>query len=340
MPTLCYAHHVSATVKFLKSSMKAILALVLCAAFWGVSFPVIKAVMIELNEASNSSNTLFFSSWIQLSRFSLAAIILVFLTLRIAAPNKSEIKQGITLAFWGGIGMWLQADGLAYTEASTSAFLTQSYCVLLPLWAAIRHKRPPKKTTILAVAFVTAGGAVLAGITMDNLKIGRGELATLASAVFFTFQILTLEKPEYAKNRGRSITLVMCAGIAIIFLPITLLTAPSPADILTPATSPSIITLIATLSIICTIGSFWLMNAWQRHVTATEAGLIYTTEPVFAACYALFMPSILANLMGHAYANESLTTRLILGGSLILTANLIIILAMKKREPVHKNPIT
>ena len=29
--------------------------------------------------------------------------------------------------------MWLQADALAYVDASVSAFLTQAYCVILPL---------------------------------------------------------------------------------------------------------------------------------------------------------------------------------------------------------------
>ena len=82
------------------------------------------------------------------------------------------------------------------------------------------------------------------------------------------------------------------------------------------------------------------MNTFQRHVTSTEAGLIYTTEPVFTAFYALFLPGLLASLMGHPYANESLTTKLLIGGSLILAANLIVIYAMKKREPAHKNPIT
>lgn len=258
----------------------------------------------------------------------------MLLTLRVSFPNQSEIKQGLTLAFWGGIGMWLQADGLAYTHASTSAFLTQSYCVLLPLWTTIQLRKPPEKSTILAVMCVITGGAILAGVSMDNMMLGRGELATIASAVFFTFQILTLEKPEYKNNRGSSVTLVMCTGIAVIFLPITWFTAPSPEAIIHPIKSVSIVALITLLSIVCTVGAFWLMNAWQRHVTATQAGLIYTTEPVFAACYALFLPSILAGLMGHPYANESLTTQLITGGSLVIAANLIVLYTLKKDPSV------
>ena len=58
--------------------------------------------------------------------------------LNVALTHKSysnEVRQGFAIAMWGGAGMWLQADALAYTEASTSAFLTQAYCIILPLIA-------------------------------------------------------------------------------------------------------------------------------------------------------------------------------------------------------------
>ena len=325
---------------FPKVNTKAVIALVLCCAFWGISFPMIKAMMIELSDHSPDGSTLFFSSWIQFMRFLLAGIIMFFLTMRLSKPTRLEIRQGLTLALWGGIGMWLQADALAYTEASTSAFLTQSYCVFLPVWAALRHRKFPGKTTILAVLLVLGGGAILAGVSTNNLKIGRGELETMASAIFFTFQILALEKKQFANNRGRSVTLIMCVGITLIFLPITFATAPDISTVLSIGSSGSVILLCFVLALVCTVGSFSLMNTFQRHVTSTEAGLIYTTEPVFTAFYALFLPGLLASLMGHPYANESLTTKLLIGGSLILAANLIVIYAMKKRDPAHKNPIT
>ena len=59
-------------------NIKAVIALVLCCAFWGVSFPIIKAMMIELRDHSPDGSTLFFSSWIQLTRFLLAGIIMFF----------------------------------------------------------------------------------------------------------------------------------------------------------------------------------------------------------------------------------------------------------------------
>ena len=83
---------------FPKVNTKAVIALVLCCAFWGISFPMIKAMMIELSDHSPDGSTLFFSSWIQFMRFLLAGIIMFFLTMRLSKPTRLEIRQGLTLA--------------------------------------------------------------------------------------------------------------------------------------------------------------------------------------------------------------------------------------------------
>ena len=311
---------------------KAILALILCCAFWGISFPVIKALMIELEQRTPAGSSFHFSSWVQMSRFLIAAVIMLCLTWKISRPGRLELRQGCLIAFWGGLGMWLQAYGLAYTEASTSAFLTQAYCVFLPIWVSLRDRKSPGKNIIVATCLVLLGGAILAGVRPDHFKIGRGELATLASAFLFTFQILTLENPKYADNRGRSVTLVMCVVVFILFLPISLVTAPHPLDVIASARSFSVFTLVIILALVCTVGAYLLMNTWQRHVTSTQAGLIYTTEPVFTAWYALFLPGMLAGLMGHPYANETLTSQLLIGGGLILLANFIVVAAMRNTD--------
>ena len=65
-----------------------------------------------------------------------------------------------------------------------------------------------------------------------------------------------------------------------------------------------------------------LMNKWQRHVTATEAGLIYCVEPVFASCFSLFLPGWFSSWAHIHYTDEHLTQRLLIGGGLITAANI------------------
>jgi hypothetical protein len=64
-----------------------------------------------------------------------------------------------------------------------------------------------------------------------------------------------------------------------------------------------------------------LMTTWQSRVSATEAGLIYTSEPAFTAIYVLFLPAILGDFVKEPYANERFSISMAIGGSLILAAN-------------------
>jgi drug/metabolite transporter (DMT)-like permease len=303
--------------------------LILACALWGVSFPVVKALGMEQEARLPTASDTFLSVWLQLARFALAAVIMIPL-IRRQWPNRREWVQGAWLALWGGVGMALQTWGLGHTEASTSAFLTQAYCVILPLVACLRTRRAPSPRVIAATALVVLGGAVLSGVKPGDMKIGPGETATLAAAFIFTFQILTLENPKYEGNRGLPVTFAMSAMIALIFLPVSWLLAPDAAHLITPGATIASFTLVAVLALVCSVGAYGLMVCWQPRVSATEAGLIYTSEPVFTAAFALFLPSLLARLVGHDYADETLTVSLLTGGSLILAAN---VLMQWKRRP-------
>lgn len=297
------------------------LLLILACALWGVSFPLVKVLHLEQSARMPEASSLFLASWMQSARFGLGALMLLPFVLGKNKPTGNEIRQGSVIALWGGLGMWVQADALAYTEASTSAFLTQAYCIFLPLWACLRTRRAPGMKVVLATIMVLAGGGILAGLRPDHLHLGRGELETLLAAFLFTFQILSLENPRYEGNRGIPVSFVMFMGIAVLFVPITMVTAPDLPACLTAGASAASFLLVASLALFCSVGAYVLMNVWQPHVPATEAGLIYTIEPVFTAVYVLFIPQWLGSLVGGNYSNETITAQMMIGGTLILAAN-------------------
>jgi hypothetical protein len=66
------------------------------------------------------------------------------------------------------------------------------------------------------------------------------------------------------------------------------------------------------------------MNAWQPKITATEAGLIYCVEPIFASVMALFLPAVFSAWAGINYPNELATWTLLVGGGLVTLANVIL----------------
>jgi drug/metabolite transporter (DMT)-like permease len=297
--------------------------LVLACALWGLSFPIIKALDLEQSARLPEASKGFLAAWLQVARFGLAALLMAPFMTRLR-PTRGELVQAAWLALWGGLGMALQAWGLAFTTASTSAFLTQAYCVFLPLIACLKSRRLPAGRILLATALVLGGVAILSGIQPGHLHLGKGEALTLLAAFVFTFQILTLENPGHAGNRGLVVTFAMCGFIALIFLPVAAVLAPEPRAMLDAGRSLPAFLLVLALALLCSIAAFGLMNSWQPRVSATEAGLIYTMEPVFTALFVLFLPALLARLIGNGGGNESLTPSFITGGSLVLAANLLV----------------
>jgi len=305
---------------------RAIGMLVLCTALWSLSFPAMKALLLAQQQLLPQQDTWFFTSLSVVYRFAIAGLLLAPLVAgQLRRLRWREVEQGLVVGGFGCVGILFQMDGLAYTSASTSAFLTQGYCVFIPLWVAIISRRWPTLKVLLSVALVVAGVAVLAEINFKDLKLGRGEIETLLASLLFTGQILNLERPRYAENRPLCMTAVMFFVMALLALPLVLVTAPDLSACWQIYATPATAGLLALIAILCTLAAFCLMTLWQRRLNATEAGLIYCAEPVFASVVALVLPGIFSIWAGISYANESLTLRLLIGGGLITAANVLIL---------------
>jgi drug/metabolite transporter (DMT)-like permease len=311
---------------------KAIRILVFCTMLWGLSFPAMKALAQTQQNILPHAGSWFFTSLGVMYRFGFAGLILGVIYLReLRTTTRRELEQGIVLAIFGGGGILFQMDGLAYTDASVSAFLTQGYCLFIPLWVAVVSRRWPSLKIVLSTVLVVIGVAALAQLNLHSLKLGRGELETLIASLLFTGQILCLEQPRYAVNRPANFSTVMFLLMALLCVPLVCATAPGAAACLRAYASLPACGFLAILVVFCTLISYTMMNRWQKFVTATEAGLIYSIEPVIASLLSLFLPAIFSLWAGIHYANEGLTARLFVGGGLITVAN--VLLQSKWLEP-------
>ena len=304
---------------------RAIGMLILATPCWALSFPIMKALALEQHRLLPDAGSWFFTSLGVMIRFGVAALLLlpVLFCLR-QNISRRELEQGVALAFFGGAGILFQMDGLAYTAASTSAFLTQGYTVFIPLWVMLTTRRRPSLKIILCIALVLAGLAKLADLHLNSLKLGRGELETIVASLMFTGQILLLEQPRYAASRPLQFSLAMFLAMALFSLPLVWATAPSLAACAQAYASPAACGFMAVLVIVCTLAGYLIMNRWQKQVTATEAGLIYCIEPVCVSALALFLPAWLSTWAGINYPDELLTTRLLVGGVFVTAANLLL----------------
>ena len=304
---------------------KAVLWLMAGTAAWGLSFPVQKMLTMLQQELVPAAGTWFLTSWIICLRSLLAAAVLwLWKPQLLRGMTREEVRQGLLLGMIGGLGLMLQADGLAYTNASTSAFLTQAYCVVLPLWHCFSRRIAPGWKLVVCTALVLWGISILSGFNWGTLHLGRGEWETLGAAAAFTFQIILLERPRYQANRAMPVTLLMFLGFAAWSAPVAVLAAPQLGDLWRVVATPAAAAHLGVLALACTVFAYGIMNLWQPRVSANEAGLIYCIEPVCAAVYALFLPGILSAWTGVSYANETLTYTLVTGGLLITAANIVL----------------
>jgi drug/metabolite transporter (DMT)-like permease len=299
--------------------------LIAATAALGLSFPLQKMLAMQQHKLAPMAGSWFLTSWITCLRSLIAALALLLWKpnlLRELTPL--ERQQGALLGFIGGLGLMLQSNGLVYTNASTSAFLTQTYCVLLPIWDCLSRRTNPSWKQVGCTGLVLWGISILSGFDWRTLHMGRGEWETLGGALTSTVWIILVGQPRYAANRTMPVMLLMFLCFALCSAPVAAFAAPLWADLVQVVASPTVVIQLGVLSLFCTVFVYWCQNVWQPKLPVTEAGLIYCIESVWAASFSLFLPEILSHWTGVFYANESLTGALLAGGFLITGANVLL----------------
>ncbi len=304
---------------------QAIVMLVAANLFWAVSFPIVKSLLLIHAQLVPAAGPWFSAIYTMAPRFAIAVALLVLWRPRsITQITRGELKQGVVLGLFTATGMFLQNDALQFTAASTSAFLTQFYAIMIPVWLAVRLRRNPGGHIWLCCALVLAGVALLGKFDWHALRFGRGEWETLLCSVFFMGQILWLGRKEFSGNDSTRLTLVMFAAEGVVMWAAAAALAPNAHTLLVPWQSAPWLGLTIILTLASTVAAFLLMNMWQPKVTTTEAGLIYCVEPIFSSVMALFLPALFSAWALIDYPNETATWTLLVGGGLITLANVVL----------------
>src|SRR5215207_2361655 len=214
---------------------RAILMLLLANFFWGLSFPLIKTIMLLHAKLLPHASTWYSTINTVAPRFLLGTLLMLALRPRDCwHATAKEWKQGVVLGLFAAGGMLFQNDGLQFTAASTSAFLTQLYAILIPVWVGLSTRRNPGEVVWVSCALVLAGVAILGQFDWRELRLGRGEVETLISSLFFMGQILTLENKRFAGNRASRITFIIFLTQALVFWTLAPLTAPDAHALVLP----------------------------------------------------------------------------------------------------------
>ena len=278
----------------------ATLGLLAMTAVWGSTFVLIKDVVGRMPVADFLA-----------VRFLIGAgVMLAFFARPVWRLGRQQLVRGLLLGALYGAGQLLQTWGLALIAPSVSGFVTGMYVVFTPILAVLLLRRRMPAVTWLAVALSTAGLALL---SLNGLSVDLGVWLTLASAVLYALHIVGLGQWS-RPGEAFGMSAVQMLAIAAVCL---LATAPHG-----PVWPPDRNAWLAILYMALIAGAgAMLMQTWaQSHLPAARAAIVMTTEPVFAAAFAV------------ALGSDVLSWRMLLGGGLILAAMYLVELMPRRGD--------
>ena len=271
-----------------------LIGLLAVAAAWGSSFPLTKALLERMTPLNFLA-----------VRFTLAALILALIFAKsLHKLSRRTWTHGVLLGIAFASGQILQTIGLQYTPASVSGFITGTYVVLTPMWAALLlHSRIGRRVWI-GSGIATVGLAILG---LNGFSIGVGEAITLASAAVYALHIVGLGAWTTARD---------AVGLSVVQLGVTALLSVFFAflvegGVALPTTAVDWVTIVF-LAVVAGAVAMVVQTWAQAHLAPSRAAIIMATEPAWAALFSV------------TWLGEPVTWRIAVGGVLMLSAMIIV----------------
>ncbi len=274
-------------------------ALLLTTASWGSTFFLIKDLLDRVP-------TLDFLA----VRFAIAGVVMFAVAHRaVLAMSRQALRRAVVVGGIYGVAQILQTAGLAHTAASVSGFITGMYVVCTPLLAALLLKTRITAITWGAVVLATVGLGVL---TLDGFTVGYGEALTFVASVLYALHIVALGAWSTARDAlGMSV-------VQLLVIAVVCLVATAPDGVVLPETGHdwlAIVYMALVAGALALVAQTWA----QSQLSPTRTAIIMSMEPVFAAFFAVLL------------GGEGLTSRMLLGGALVLAAMLVVEIGPRRK---------
>ncbi len=275
-------------------------ALLLMTIIWGGTFVIVK-------EALNDISSMLFIA----IRFSISSLLVsLFLLIKKYKINKKTFLSGIFLGTFLFFGFLFQTAGLKYTSATKSGFLTGSLVVII-LFLQLEKKIPTKGAIIgtilvfIGIIFLSSGGNSIKNfITEFGNTFNIGDILTLICALFFALHVVYMDIIS-PKHEFWILFFSQLIGVSIFSFITSLIFHFTSLEFYRINLTTNLWIGIMYTSLLATCVNFGLQTKYQKVVSPTKAGIIYSFEPVFAAIFAFFL------------LNEKFSNFAVLGSSLI-----------------------
>lgn len=253
---------------------------------WGGTFALIKSAFQDI------SPSLFLSL-----RFSLATLLLLpFIIKVLRNVNKQTIVAGSILGIFYFTGFAAQSVGLNLTTATKSGFITGTFVVFIPVLQLIIEKRIPKWFNVLSVILVLLGLIMLSSrgenviefLSQLGSDFNLGDFLTLICALLFAFQVVYVDvftkKYDYLPMVFIQLFITGLGGFIL-----TALFSLTGIEIIKFNFNNNLFFAIIYTSVFASILATIIQLKFQKNVSPTKAGIIFSIEPIFAAIFAYFL---------------------------------------------------
>ncbi|MFQ6105982.1 MAG: DMT family transporter [Thermoplasmata archaeon] len=285
-------------------SSKTFRLLILASALlWGSSFPLIKVTLDLVNP--------YFLTSMRMLIAGAGGFIFV---LRFSRTSAFRSKAIWALSGLNALGYGLQHIGMQFALASESALLINVNVIFVAILAAylLRERVTALKAIALSLGVVGILILVTKGdISHPNSQELLGQVIILAAGLSWAAYIV-LTKRCLGNHRIVDLSMVVVAETALIL---------SPFLLFYPGTGIALEGWmgILYLGFVCTTLALFIYVLGLTRVGATVSSILLTAEILFAILLSIF------------FLGEQITTALVLGGLLILTA--VILASWTREEP-------
>ncbi len=271
------------------------IALIIVTVFWGATFVIVK-------DALNDASPMMFLGF----RFLTASILFIpFIFTKIKSIDFGIVKAGVVLGVLLFLSFGLQTTGLTYTTATKSGFLTGTLVVLIPFFQVLIKKKKPSKGALIGAFLVFIGILFLSG-SGNNIysfikELGNnfnfGDFLTLMCAVLFAVHVVYLDVFTAKYDYWFLVFAQLFVTAFLSFIAAFIFNAAKMEVIKFDLTSNLIFALLYT-AIFATLINTILQTKYQKSVSPTKAGIIYSFEPIFAALFAFIVLNEKINFLG------------------------------------------
>ena len=272
---------------------RADLSLLIVSAIWGTTFALLRDSLRLIHPVE-----------LMAIRFSLAAaIVAAIYWKRLAAPRGLWLRDGLWLGLWLAAGYLTQVIGLATITAARSAFITSTYILIVPILVIPVVRALPSVGDLLGILLAFGGIALFSADAGFSLR--PGDIWTLGCALSFGVQIVVTNRVAKRSDPVALSVVQMSVG-ALAGWSLVL----ARGGFHTPASQVPWLVLVY-LAVVATALVIVVQTWALARTSPVKAALIFSTEPIFAALFAV------------AFFGEGMTTREVLGGALILVGVVI-----------------